>query len=108
MGDHGPNIVRSDGYPFASYHYLGYTPFCGAQLRYLIKSSSRTLGALGFAASAWSCAPRDAHIGWDTETRKANLQLVVGNARFLIRPKVRVPNLSSHVLSRIARRLRAD
>ena len=92
----------------ASYHYLGYTPFCGAQLRYLIESPSGTLGALGFAASAWSCAPRDAHIGWDAETRKARLHLVVGNARFLILPQVRVKNLASHVLSGVARRLASD
>ena len=92
----------------SSYHYLGYTPFAGAQLRYLIESRSGTLGALGFAASAWSCAPRDAHIGWDAPTRKARLHLVVGNARFLILPEVRVPNLASHVLSRVARRLRTD
>jgi len=92
----------------ASYHYLGYTPFAGAQLRYLVESSSQTLGALGFAASAWSCAPRDAHIGWDAPTRKARLHLVVGNARFLILPEVRVPNLASHVLSRATRRLRGD
>jgi len=91
-----------------SYHYLGYTPFAGAQLRYLIESRSQTLGALGFAASAWSCAPRDAHIGWDAETRRARLHLVVGNARFLILPEVSVPNLASHLLSRVARRLRAD
>jgi len=92
----------------ASYHYLGYTPFAGAQLRYLIEASSGTLGALGFAASAWACAPRDAHIGWDTETRKARLHLVVGNARFLILPEVRVQNLASYVLSRATRRLRGD
>ncbi len=92
----------------ASYHYLGYTPFAGAQLRYLIESRSGTLGALGFAASAWSCAPRDAHIGWDAPTRKARLHLVVGNARFLVLPEVRVPNLASHVLSRVTRRLRTD
>jgi len=66
----------------ASYHYLGYVPFAGAQLRYLVESSSGTLGALGFAASAWKCAPRDAHIGWDRATREARLHLVVGNAAF--------------------------
>jgi len=33
---------------------------------------------------------------------------VIGNARFLILPEVRVPNLASHVLSRVTRRLRAD
>ena len=92
----------------ASHHYLGYVPFAGAQLRYLIESSSGTLGVLGFAASAWKCAPRDAHIGWDRARREARLHLVVGNARFLILPHVRVKNLASHVLGKAARRLRAD
>ena len=92
----------------ASYHYLGYTPFAGAQLRYLVECPLGTLGALGFAASAWKCAPRDALIGWDEETRKARLHLVVGNARFLILPQVRVQNLASVILARAARRLPAD
>ncbi|MGH8979583.1 MAG: Druantia anti-phage system protein DruA [Acidimicrobiales bacterium] len=92
----------------ASYHYLGYTPFAGAQLRYLVECPSGTLGALGFAASAWSCAPRDAHIGWDAPTREARLHLVVGNAHFLIVPEVRVKNLASFVLGAAARRLAGD
>jgi len=92
----------------ATYHYLGYTPFAGAQLRYLVESASGTLGALGFAASAWACAPRDEHIGWDAATRKARLHLVVGNARFLILPNVTVPNLASHILGSVCRRLGSD
>ena len=92
----------------ASYHYLGYNTFAGAQMRYLIESSSGTIGAIGFAASAWSCAPRDNYIGWDKATRETRLHLVVGNARFLILPQVRVANLASYILSRIARRLRSD
>lgn len=92
----------------ASYHYLGYNTFAGAQLRYLIESPSGTIGAIGFAASAWSCAPRDNYIGWDKATRETRLHLVVGNARFLILPQVRVANLASYILSRIARRLRSD
>lgn len=92
----------------ASYHYLGYTPFAGAQLRYLVMSGADAIGALGFAASAWSCAPRDDHIGWDRAQREARLHLVVGNARFLIVPGVEVKNLASFVLSSAARRLPAD
>ena len=92
----------------ASYHYLGYTTFAGAQLRYLIESPSGTIGAIGFAASAWSCEPRDTHIGWDKATREARLHLVVGNARFLILPHVRVVNLASYILSRVTRRLPGD
>jgi hypothetical protein len=92
----------------ATHHYLGYTPFAGAQLRYLVESPCGTLAALGFAASAWKCAARDEHIGWDARSREARLHLVVGNARFLILPHVRVANLASVILSRAARRVRAD
>lgn len=92
----------------ASHHYLGYTPFAGAQLRYLIQAPTGIVAALGFAASAWKCAPRDTHIGWDAPTRESRLHLVIGNARFLILPHVRVPNLASTILSRLARRLRND
>ncbi len=92
----------------ATHHYLGYTPLAGAQMRYLVETASGTVAALGFAASAWKCAPRDGHIGWDAPTRQARLHLVVGNARFLILPHVRVANLASTILARIARRLPAD
>jgi len=93
----------------ATHHYLGYSPLPGAQLRYLIESDTHGILALaGFGASAWKCAARDTHLGWDPTTREANLHLVVGNARFLILPHVRVPHLASHVLARLTRRLPAD
>jgi uncharacterized protein DUF4338 len=93
----------------AAHHYLGYTPLAGAQLRYLVEADVvGTVAALGFAAAAWKCAPRDAHIGWDPATREQRLHLVAGNARFLICPQVRVPHLASTILARTARRLPAD
>ena len=92
----------------ATHHYLGYTPLAGAQLRYLIHCPAGVVAALGFAASAWTCAPRDTHLGWDSPTRQARLHLVIGNARFLILPHVRVPHLASTILGRITRRLPAD
>lgn len=92
----------------AIHHYLGYVPFAGAQLRYLVHGASEVLGALGFAASAWKCQPRDDHIGWDAACREARLHLVVGNARFLLLPELKVPNLASHVLGAAARRIAAD
>ena len=48
------------------------------------------------------------NIGWDRPTREARLHLVVGNARFLIVPEVRVKNLASFVLGAAARRLSGD
>jgi hypothetical protein len=92
----------------ATHHYLGYSPFAGAQLRYLADTDHGTVAAFGFAASAWKCAPRDTHIGWDATTRQTRLHLIVGNARFLIPPYVSVPNLASHLLAAIAHRLPAD
>ena len=90
------------------YHYLGYQPLPGAQLRYLITSADRVLGALGFGASAWKTAPRDNWIGWSAEQRKRNLHLIVNNARFLILPWVTSRNLASKVLAIAARSLTAD
>ena len=90
------------------YHYLGYTPLAGAQLRYLVISGPQVLAVLGFAASAWKVAPRDQFIGWAPAQREARLHLVVNNARFLILPWVQVKNLASCLLARTCRRLPAD
>lgn len=87
------------------YHYLGYTPLPGAQLRYFVKSGTQVLALLGFGAAAWKTAPRDEYIGWDAERRKRNLHLIVNNARFLILPWVRSKNLGSKILSMVSRRI---
>lgn len=90
------------------YHYLGYTPLPGAQIRYFIKGGGHLLGALGLGASAWTVGSRDRFIGWTTAERKAHLQFVVNNARFLIFPWVQVKNLASSVLSLLARQIGRD
>ncbi len=90
------------------YHYLGYDPLPGSQMRYLVSAEGRMLAALGFGASAWKVAPRDKFIGWSHEQRISNLHLVVNNARFLIFPWVRSPNLASRVLAAAAKRLPRD
>ena len=90
------------------YHYLGYQPLPGAQLRYLITSAEQDLGALGFGAAAWKTAARDEWIGWDRQQREHNLHLIINNARMLILPWVNSPNLASKVLSMAARRLPDD
>jgi hypothetical protein len=90
-----------------AYHYLGAGPLCGAQLRYLLKSSSHGwLGGLAFSAAAWHVAARDEWIGWSEAARRENLSQVVCNSRFLIVP--RVAHLASHVLSLAIRRIQRD
>lgn len=90
------------------YHYLGYRPLPGAQLRYLIRWREGELGAIGFGAGAWAVGPRDRWIGWDARTRAVHLHQVLNNARFLILPWVRSPNLASTVLALCARRVPED
>jgi hypothetical protein len=88
------------------HHYLGAGPLCGAQLRYLINGPQGPVAALAFSAAACQVAGRDTWIGWDRQTRRQNLHLVVNNSRFLVLGKV--PNLASHVLSRVLERLMED
>jgi hypothetical protein len=90
------------------YHYLGYTPLAGAQLRYFVKAEGETLALLGFGAAAWKVEARDRYIGWDEETRKRGLGFIVNNARFLVLPWVRSKNLCSRILSVVSRRLPRD
>ena len=90
------------------YHYLGYKPLPGAQLRYFACSQERILALLGFGAAAWKTAPRDRFIGWRPSERERNLQLIVNNARFLILPWVESKNLASKLLAMAARQLPED
>ena len=91
------------------YHYLGYRPLSGAQMRYLVWSADhRLLAALGFGASAWQVKARDQHIGWTHPQRVGGLPRIVNNARFLILPWVRCSGLASRILSGILKPLRAD
>ncbi|MCP5007870.1 MAG: DUF4338 domain-containing protein, partial [Planctomycetes bacterium] len=90
------------------YHYLGYTPLPGAQVRYLIEYDQGLLGALGFGAAAWKVAARDRWIGWEASVREAHLGRVLNNARFLLLPWVRVKNLASKVLALSASQVADD
>ena len=90
------------------YHYLGYKPLPGAQLRYFVISGNDIIALLGFGASAWQCAPRDKYIGWTHDQRKKKLQYIVNNARFLILPWVKCKNLASKILSLTSHRLSGD
>jgi hypothetical protein len=90
------------------YHYLGYTPLPGAQLRYFVMMDRQIVALLGFGAAAWQVEPRDSFIGWSHDLRKQHLPLVVNNARFLILPWVKVKNMASKILSLTVRQLPED
>jgi hypothetical protein len=90
------------------YHYLGYQPLPGAQMRYLAWAQGRVVALLGFGAAAWKVAPRDHFIGWNSRKRQERLQMVVNNARFLILPWITCQNLASKLLAMVTRRLPED
>lgn len=88
------------------YHYLGHKVPYGAHLRYLIwisKPTREVAGCLQFSSPAWKLDARDRWLGWDEATRRANLQKIVNNSRFLLVPWLRIHGLASHVLSQAAR-----
>jgi hypothetical protein len=90
------------------HHYLRYQQPVGAQLKYLIWAQSRPIACL-----AWSSAPRhlgarDRYIGWSAEARRRNVRFLGYNTRFLLLPWVRVKNLASHILGRMALRISHD
>ena len=90
------------------YHYLGYTPMSGSQLRYNVYAGDKLVALLSFGASAWKLAGRDRFIGWQDSQRLKNLQLVVNNARFLILPWIHSKGLASKILSIVNRQLPQD
>lgn len=107
-----PITQRADSYLWnefiARYHYLGYTPLSGSQLRYNVWAGSRLVALLSFGASAWKLRGRDQFIGWQQPERLRNLQMVVNNARFLILPWVQSKGLASKILAMAARQLPHD
>ena len=93
----------------ARYHYLGHKTLVGAQMRYAVHDRNGwPVAMLGFSTAAWKLAPRDNFIGWTPQMREKNLPLVVDNPRFLILPWLHIPNLGSHILAIVRRRLPRD
>jgi len=93
----------------ARYHYLGYqNPFGAHQRYYILSRQGEKLGCILFAASAWTLAERDKWIGWTSEDRIKNLNLIINNTRFLIFPWVQVKNLASKVLSLAIKQVSSD
>jgi hypothetical protein len=91
------------------YHYLGCNRPVGVHLLYLVQDRhQQDLAVHLVGAGAWQCAARDRYIGWSPQERAAGLHRIGNHNRFLILPWVRVPDLASHLLSELARRISRD
>lgn len=92
----------------ARYHYLGYTPMSGSQIRYNVFAGEQLVACISFCACAWKLKEREKFIGWSEEQRQKNLQLVINNARFLVLPWIECKGLASKILSLAARQIPND
>lgn len=93
----------------ARFHYLGFGGAVGQNLQYVVRDGqTRPMACLVFGAAAWKCQDRDRFIGWSAAQRQQHLALVTNNTRFLILPWVRVPDLGSWILGRVARQIGRD
>jgi hypothetical protein len=88
------------------FHYLGDGALVGESLRYVAEQNGEWIALLGWCAAALRNSPRDQYLKWEESAKKARLNLVVNNARFLMLK--REPNLASRVLSANLRRLNRD
>lgn len=90
------------------HHYLGYSRPVGEHLKYLVFAQGRPVACLGWSSAPLKLNLRDELVGAPQGAYRHNLHLIAYNSRYLLLPWVRVPHLASHLLARIARRIRAD
>ena len=106
-------VRRTDDEPILGglieqHHYLGYTQPVGEQLKHMVFAGDRPVACFTWSSAPRHLAPRDRFIGWTPRVRRAHIQLIAYNSRFLILPWVEVPHLASHLLGRLTRRLSSD
>jgi Domain of unknown function (DUF4338) len=90
------------------YHYLKYQQPVGEHAKYLVWAQERPIACLAWSSAARHLGSRDRYIGWSAEARRCNIRFIAYNTRFLILPWVRIENLASHILARMAARISED
>src|SRR5579875_1376916 len=91
-----------------TYHYLGLRQLVGETMFYVAEVDGQWVALLGWSAAALKVSARDQWIGWSAEQREKRLRYVAQNARFLMLPGPRVPNLASRILALNLHRLSDD
>jgi hypothetical protein len=91
-----------------TYHYLGYSRPVGEHLKYLVYGRGRPIACLAWSSAPRHLGPRDRFIGWSAAQRRAHIDLLAYNTRYLLLPWARVRHLASGVLAAVVRGLSAD
>jgi hypothetical protein len=90
------------------HHYLRYQQPVGEHAKYVVWARERPIACLGWSSAPRHLSSRDRYIGWSAEARRRNIRFIAYNTRFLILPWVRIENLASHLLGRMAARISED
>lgn len=91
-----------------AHHYLGWGRPVGETLIYVAEAGGKWVALLVFGAAAYALKGRDELIGWTVEQRRARLNFIAQNRRFLILPDCREKNLASRILGLCMKRLAQD
>jgi hypothetical protein len=90
------------------HHYLHSADWVGERLFYVAEYKGEWLALVAWTAAAYRLKWREKWIGWTEDQRRRRLKLVANNARYLILPGERYPNLASRVMSLCLKQLSAD
>jgi predicted transposase YbfD/YdcC len=90
-----------------AHHWLGFR-LSGQVMRYVAVLDGQWVALAGFGSAALSCTVREQFLGWDAETKRRRLPLLVCSQRLCVLPAGRRPHLASAVLGACLRRLGAD
>ena len=86
----------------------GYSRPVGEHLKYLVLGRGQPIACLAWSSAPRHLGPRDRFIGWSATQRRAHIDGLAYNLRYMLLPWVRVPHLASHLLGAVARGISED
>ena len=101
------DVARCDEL-IVEHHYLHDATLVGEHLRYAILYKGKWLAVATWSGAALHLKARDQFIGWTAEQCRCRRSLIANNARLLVLPDCRHPNLISRFMKLMLGRLSAD
>lgn len=103
-----PDDVASCDELIVEHHYLHDATLVGEHLRYAISYQGKWLAVATWSGAALHLKARDQFIGWTAEQCRCRRSLIANNARLLVLPDCRYPNLISRFMKLMLGRLAED
>lgn len=103
-----PEQVQRCDELITQHHYLHDASLVGEHLRYAATYRGQWMAVASWSAAARHLKAREAYIGWTHEQCRRRRALLANNARLLVLPGTRHPNLVSRFMRLMLARLSAD